>query len=62
MKRMKTLDKKYQDAFLWKPSISNHLWRSEHTSERFVSEEIYFYFEVLFCYPALVSCYDSFDF
>lgn len=28
MKRMKTLNKKYPDAFLWKTSISNHLWWS----------------------------------
>ncbi|CAI6376865.1 unnamed protein product [Macrosiphum euphorbiae] len=31
MKRMKTLDKKYPDAFLWKTSISNHLWWSAQT-------------------------------
>jgi len=26
MKRMKVLDKKYPDAYLWKASINNHLW------------------------------------
>ncbi|XP_050064701.1 uncharacterized protein LOC114122846 [Aphis gossypii] len=31
MKRMKILDKKYPDAYLWKTSINNHLWWSSKT-------------------------------
>jgi len=31
MKRMKVLDKKYPDAYLWKASINNHLWWSSKT-------------------------------
>ncbi|VVC43259.1 Hypothetical protein CINCED_3A015960 [Cinara cedri] len=31
MKHMKTLDKKYPNAFFWKTSISNHLWWSAQT-------------------------------
>jgi len=26
MKRLKTLEKKHPDVFLWKSSINNHLW------------------------------------
>lgn len=28
MKRMKTLEKKYPDVYLWKSSICDHLWWS----------------------------------
>ncbi|KAL4152882.1 hypothetical protein QTP88_000715 [Uroleucon formosanum] len=31
MKRMKILDKKYPEAYLWKTSINNHLWWSSKT-------------------------------
>lgn len=31
MKRMKLLDKKYPDAYLWKTSINNNLWWSSQT-------------------------------
>ncbi|CAI6365786.1 unnamed protein product [Macrosiphum euphorbiae] len=33
MKKMKTLEKKYPDVYLWKSSINNHLWWSAQTCE-----------------------------
>lgn len=31
MNRMKTLEKKYPNVYLWKSSINNHLWWSAQT-------------------------------
>jgi hypothetical protein len=33
MKRLKTLEKKHPDVFLWKSSINNHLWWSAQTCQ-----------------------------
>jgi len=33
MKKIKTLEKKYPDVYLWESSINNHLWWSAQTCE-----------------------------